>query len=64
MDFSFYADAANSLYNVTLQWTSVFTLMQLILLLQKWRIYSSVAQFLGFNMKAFGSEYIPADYTN
>jgi hypothetical protein len=32
-------------------------LMQLILLLQQWRIYSSVAQFLGCNMKALGSEY-------
>ena len=39
-------------------------LIQLILLLQQWRIYNYVAQFLGFNLKALGSEYIPADYTN
>jgi hypothetical protein len=38
-------------------------LLQLILMLQQWRIYSSVAQFLGFKMKTRGSEYIPADYT-
>jgi len=64
VNLSFYADAANSLYNFTLQRTSVlvFMQMQLILLLQKLHIYSTVAQFLGFNMKALGSEYsyIPA----
>jgi len=38
-------------------------LMQLMLLLPQWRTYSSVVQFLGFNMQALGSEYIPADYT-